>query len=172
MSLRENTPRSAQAPRVNSRRGMVMYTVRRRSLTLGIGIALLALPRMALAHPMGNFSINHYTRIVPGERAIDLEYIIDMAEIPTFQEIQESGMVPRIGDASVLPYLARQSESLKTGLMLEIDGRPLKLDTVYRLAGGDLSAGRRRPSDNEDGSSLPDHIATSDCRFPIFPALR
>jgi len=86
----------------------------------------------AFAHPMGNFSINHYTKIEVEERAIALDYIIDMAEIPTFQEMQQSRFVPKPDDPATLAYVARQSESLKAGLTLELGGRPLKLDTVSR----------------------------------------
>ena len=39
----------------------------------------------ASAHPLGNFTINLYSgiHVVPGEIRID--YVVDMAEIPTFQ---------------------------------------------------------------------------------------
>ncbi len=47
--------------------------------------ALLAAPA-ALAHPLGNFTINHYSgmSISPGQ--VRVIYALDMAEIPTFQE--------------------------------------------------------------------------------------
>ncbi len=92
-------------------------------------LALIAVPATAIAHPMGNFSINHYTKIVPGDRAIELEYIIDMAEIPTFQQMQQSAIVPKPGDPSLPPYLAQQAAQLKKGLTLEADRHPLSLVT-------------------------------------------
>lgn len=104
-----------------------------RGLYVAFAITIVAaMPRVSFAHPMGNFSINHYTKIEAGERVIDIEYIIDMAEIPTFQEIQQSGFVPKKDDPGVVTYLGRQSESLKTGLTLQIDGRRLRLDTASR----------------------------------------
>src|SRR5438876_4874463 len=42
----------------------------------------------ALAHPLGNFTINHYARLEIGGQKINVRYVIDMAEIPTFQELQ------------------------------------------------------------------------------------
>ena len=42
------------------------------------------------AHPMGNFSVNHYSKITIGQRSIEILYLIDMAEIPTYQEILNS----------------------------------------------------------------------------------
>jgi nickel/cobalt transporter (NicO) family protein len=48
--------------------------------------ALLVLPATASAHPLGNFSMNHLTEVsVSGER-IDVTYVLDAAEIPTFQK--------------------------------------------------------------------------------------
>jgi len=100
-------------------------------------IALLAFLSMApavFAHPMGNFSINHYTKIIPGAHAIEVDYIIDMAEIPTFQQMQESAVVANPDDPSLVPYLHRQSEVLKEGLTLLFEGTPLMLRTVSRQA--------------------------------------
>jgi nickel/cobalt transporter (NicO) family protein len=37
------------------------------------------------AHPMGNFSVNHYSRLHFRERGLDLTYVLDLAEIPTFE---------------------------------------------------------------------------------------
>jgi hypothetical protein len=42
--------------------------------------------RYALAHPLGNFSVNRYSRLELSEKTIRVYYIVDMAEIPTLQE--------------------------------------------------------------------------------------
>lgn len=97
-------------------------------------IPLLGIAGVASAHPMGNFSINHYSKIISWPAAIEIDYIIDMAEIPTFQEIQEKGITPKEGDASLVPFLERQSTSLKGGLTLSLDGNPLALQTISRQA--------------------------------------
>lgn len=96
--------------------------------------AAVAIPRAAHAHPMGNFSINHYTKIIAGTRDIELDYIIDMAEIPTFQETKERGLITKSGDSSLAPYLAKQAASLKSGLSLDADGQSLALECVSREA--------------------------------------
>jgi nickel/cobalt transporter (NicO) family protein len=83
---------------------------------------------------MGNFSINHYTKIVAGRRGIELDYIIDMAEIPTFQETKEGGLITKAGDPGLAPYLVRQADSLKGGLALDADGQRLGLECVLRRA--------------------------------------
>ncbi|HLW69770.1 MAG TPA: sulfite exporter TauE/SafE family protein [Candidatus Binataceae bacterium] len=97
-------------------------------------LVLLAWPRLSLAHPMGNFSVNHYTKIVTDPDRVQIDYIIDMAEIPTFQEMQRSGIVPRVDDPGVARYLKTQSANLKQGLTLTVGGAPLVLETVSRQA--------------------------------------
>jgi nickel/cobalt exporter len=49
-------------------------------------LASLAIPLVAAAHPLGNFTINHYAGITVSPAAIHLDIVIDMAEIPAFQE--------------------------------------------------------------------------------------
>jgi ABC-type nickel/cobalt efflux system permease component RcnA len=83
---------------------------------------------------MGNFSVNHYAKIVAGTQYIEIDYIIDMAEIPTFQEIQQNKIITKVGDTSLTPYLRRQSEILKDGLILIIDGVQMQLETLSRQA--------------------------------------
>jgi nickel/cobalt exporter len=61
----------------------------RARIGIALGLVLAGLiPAVALAHPLGNFTINHYAglRIQPGRVSLDL--VIDEAEIPTFQERQ------------------------------------------------------------------------------------
>jgi ABC-type nickel/cobalt efflux system permease component RcnA len=41
------------------------------------------------AHPMGNFSVSHYSRIELLSDGISIRYVLDLAEIPTFQLLQE-----------------------------------------------------------------------------------
>ena len=50
-------------------------------------VAVLAVGQAAAsAHPLGNFSINHLVTVRVSARSVDLHYILDQAEIPTFQE--------------------------------------------------------------------------------------
>ena len=81
----------------------------------------------AAAHPLGNFSISHYSGIHITRKTVEVRYVVDMAEIPTFQEIQETSIAPIAGDPSLEPYLTRKAESLGERLFLEVNGRRLKL---------------------------------------------
>src|SRR5256885_7035096 len=40
------------------------------------------------AHPLGNFTINHFTRLEIGRERVRVHFVVDMAEIPSFQELQ------------------------------------------------------------------------------------
>jgi ABC-type nickel/cobalt efflux system permease component RcnA len=84
-------------------------------------------PRAGTAHPLGNFSISHYSGIRIGRDAVEVLYFIDIAEIPTFQEIQETGIVPKASDSGLETYLTRKAEALREGLVLEVNGRRLSL---------------------------------------------
>jgi len=46
---------------------------------------ILAQPREASAHPLGNFTVNHYAGIELAGDRVFLRYVLDLAEIPTFQ---------------------------------------------------------------------------------------
>ncbi len=112
-------------------------TTRRPILALeAVAIALLILlaPASADAHPMGNFSINHYSKLKVSDRATTILYLVDMAEIPTYQEIRESGLTATNGDPGIAPYLLKQEQALKQGLLLEIDGHTVPLAAISREA--------------------------------------
>src|ERR1043166_4506293 len=103
----------------------------RRFLALST-LGLLLVPSLGRAHPMGNFSVSHYSSLRIGEETIEVRHVLDLAEIPTFQEIQETGIVPEVGHPSLSAYLKRKAEMLKEGLRLEGDGRRLELRVMAR----------------------------------------
>jgi ABC-type nickel/cobalt efflux system permease component RcnA len=51
-------------------------------------LAALAGPAIASAHPLGNFTINRFTRLEVSGHRIYARYVLDMAEIPTYQAQQ------------------------------------------------------------------------------------
>lgn len=83
------------------------------------------------AHPMGNFSVNHYAKITLRNDRVSIRYLIDLAEIPTFQELQQGGIEARAGDVAVTKFVAARGEDLARGLELTVDGKwlPLHMDT-------------------------------------------
>ena len=92
-----------------------------------IAACLLAQAGACFAHPMGNFSINHYAKLSVGPKSVQVTYVIDMAEIPTFQEMRQFNLRPEPESAEAASYLAAKEEKLESGLSLRIDGRPVQL---------------------------------------------
>jgi hypothetical protein len=92
-------------------------------------LALLAGTVPAWAHPMGNFSINHYAAISVGRDSVRVLYVVDMAEIPTFQELGDLNAAhsAQLTPAQRRTYLASKARALGAGLQLAYDGRPLRL---------------------------------------------
>jgi ABC-type nickel/cobalt efflux system permease component RcnA len=71
----------------------------------------------ASAHPLGNFSVNHEVIVRVDANAVQVTYLLDQAEIPTFRE---RGLAP----AAVL---ARKRADALRGLQLTVDGRRVPL---------------------------------------------
>jgi nickel/cobalt transporter (NicO) family protein len=80
-------------------------------------LAALLAPAIALGHPLGNFTVNRYSGIELSGDRVYVHYVLDLAEIPTFQE----------GDAVRGPEF---SERIARGLVLELGGRRLPLVLV------------------------------------------
>jgi nickel/cobalt exporter len=104
---------------------------RRTGMVLFLFVLMLG-SATSFAHPMGNFSVNHYSKVTIKRGEIEVRYLIDMAEIPTFQEIRQFEMTPRGDDPSTLRYLDRQEQRLKEGLSLQSDGQAVRLETISR----------------------------------------
>src|ERR1700722_7475270 len=59
----------------------------------------------ALAHPLGNFSVILYSKISVGPQSIEILYLVDMAEIPTYQELRQFDLIAKADDPKVIRYL-------------------------------------------------------------------
>jgi ABC-type nickel/cobalt efflux system permease component RcnA len=81
-----------------------------------IGVALV-FASSAAAHPLGNFSMNHLTRVSASADRVDVVYVLDQAEIPTFQQ---RGL-------SSAERLVRVRDEVARRLAVVVDGRPARL---------------------------------------------
>jgi nickel/cobalt exporter len=95
-------------------------------------LSLLFASGNAFAHPMGNFSVNHYGKIKVQQSSVEILYLVDMAEIPTYQEMRQFGMTTQQYDSADLRYVDDEEKRLKEGLTLEIDGQAMHLETISR----------------------------------------
>jgi ABC-type nickel/cobalt efflux system permease component RcnA len=147
-----------------------------RFLIVGLlALILLAFAGKGSAHPLGNFSISQYSALRIGGNEIELRYLVDMAEIPTFQEIQENGIVPKSGDSSLNTYLQRKAELLRDGVVLEVNGKRLELraesrDIIFPPGAGGLPTlkiGISYKAKLAEDSKGPEHLLTyRDGNFP------
>ena len=83
-----------------------------------VALAALAFAPVASAHPLGNFTINHFSRIQVSDHRIYVRYVVDMAEIPTLQRVPLT----------------------TSGLELRVDGSPAPLHIVRSVLARPLGA--------------------------------
>ena len=102
---------------------------RRWALAVLTLLVALAIPVVTFAHPLGNFTVNHYSRLelAPGKARVF--YVLDMAEIPTFQTIQQ---IDRNGDQQInadegSAYAYQKMDELRQNLRLTLNGAPVDL---------------------------------------------
>jgi hypothetical protein len=88
-------------------------------------LAVVAFTGVAMAHPMGNFSVNHYARLEPGSSGLTITYVLDLAELPTTELIQSWG-VERDAPRSVLEAQASaQARQWAANLKVTENGKPI-----------------------------------------------
>jgi len=93
-----------------------------KKLTVLVAICgALFVPGTAWAHPLGNFTVNRFSRIEVGGPRVYVRYVLDLAEIPTFQ----TGHI----DAR------RFARRIARGAQLTVNGRRVRLvPTEWALA--------------------------------------
>ncbi len=84
---------------------------------------------IASAHPLGNFSVNQYSRLEVGKNRIKVRQILDLAEIPTFQA---AGSIDADKDGSLSAgelnaYADEITPELLRNLVLTVNDEPLGL---------------------------------------------
>ncbi len=93
-------------------------------VVIGTASTLASTLTSTLAHPLGNFTVNRYSKVTVGQDTVRLLYILDMAEIPTYQEMSA---IDRNGDGEAdeteqADYLATAGERLAGNLALTLNG--------------------------------------------------
>jgi nickel/cobalt transporter (NicO) family protein len=83
----------------------------KRLVLLLVAIAALALPVVAAAHPLGNFTVNRFSRIELAGPRVYVRYVLDLAEIPTFQagKVDAQGFARRIAHGARLTVNGRRA---------------------------------------------------------------
>ncbi len=96
----------------------------------GLAAVVFAAPPSAFAHPLGNFTVNQLAQVRIGDRDAQVHYVLDQAEIPTFQQLQRydadgSGAIDTAREErQVLQSLLGE---ISSGLALTANGRTVPL---------------------------------------------
>jgi nickel/cobalt transporter (NicO) family protein len=122
----------------------------KRLVLITAAVAALALPALAAAHPLGNFTINRFSRVEVSGPRLYVRYVLDMAEIPTFQ----AGRIDTRAYAKRIAHNAR----------LAVGGRPAALAPVRTALAHPRGAGGLHTTRLEvvlAGPVLPGRVSVS-----------
>ncbi|MGH2474012.1 MAG: nickel/cobalt transporter [Candidatus Limnocylindrales bacterium] len=104
---------------------------RRTAPAAGLAIGLLmSLPALVAAHPLGNFTINHYAGLRVEPDRVLLDIVIDEAEIPAFQERQtfDTDADGSVSADEIDTARGLACQRTASGLRLTADGTALDLE--------------------------------------------
>ncbi|MEO8625961.1 MAG: hypothetical protein ABI452_04600 [Candidatus Limnocylindrales bacterium] len=102
-------------------------------VALALSLAALALVVPATsAHPLGNFTINHYNGIRVGSDSVVIDHVTDFAEIPTFAQKQtmDTNSDGTVSTAETADYQRSACTSLASTLSITASGKPLALTPI------------------------------------------
>ncbi len=106
----------------------------REKFYLSIAFLICAFASAATAHPLGNFSVNQYSRIEVEKSKIKLRAVLDMAEIPTFQESQaiDADKDGLLSEGELNSYAEKITPGYIANLLLLVDGSPIELRSTAK----------------------------------------
>jgi nickel/cobalt transporter (NicO) family protein len=89
-------------------------------------LSVFLLPAVLAAHPMGNFSVNHYARIEAGARGAEVRYVLDLAEIPSFELLQKWNLDAASSRAALERKATEEARAWVAGLSFRVNGRSVQ----------------------------------------------
>lgn len=95
-------------------------------MKLRLTSALFLVAGAMFGHPMGNFSVNHYARIETTARGAHIRYVLDLAEIPTFELLEQWKMEATAPRAELEARAAEQAREWVRNLRITVGGRAVK----------------------------------------------
>ncbi|HET9030841.1 MAG TPA: hypothetical protein VFN49_11775 [Candidatus Aquilonibacter sp.] len=84
----------------------------------------------AVAHPLGNFTVNHLARIRLVHGRLLVRYVLDIAEIPSFQIMHGSEAGGSWSRQNAYAWAQTESSTVASGLQIRVDGRRVALTAV------------------------------------------
>ncbi|MBL8179909.1 MAG: hypothetical protein JNK48_34835 [Bryobacterales bacterium] len=132
-------------------------------------ILFLATISLALAHPMGNFSISHYARLTPVGEGVRLTYALDLAEIPSFELLREWKLERTSAREELDARALEQAREWVGNLVLTVDGRrvrPVVRSVQLEMADGAGSLPVLRITAKAWAATAPGRLQYEDRNYP------
>jgi len=126
---KDDKSRNAIAPKPGRQRHYAVW------LAIAVcSLASLILPPLLQAHPLGNFSINQYLLLNLRGNTPEIYYLLDMAEIPSFPELDliDADFDSLVTDTEEETYLNAKVPELTKKIHLKSSGRAIGLRVADR----------------------------------------
>jgi nickel/cobalt transporter (NicO) family protein len=129
----------------------------------------LAAAGLAAAHPMGNFSVSHYTQLNVSASGLEVTYILNLAEIPTYQLLRDWKLEPKSPAAELDAKAEEQARQWMRGLEFRSEGKRLEPAferATIQLSDGDGGLTTARITSTMTLDSAPGSVQFEDHNYP------
>jgi ABC-type nickel/cobalt efflux system permease component RcnA len=92
---------------------------------LGGALIGVMLTPLLSGHPMGNFSVSHFSKLEMGAGGIAINYVLDLAEIPTLELLQSWNLEASAPRTQLEQQALAQAREWSRNLQITVDGRRL-----------------------------------------------
>ena len=137
--------------------------------TVRLLLSLAALSLVLAAHPMGNFSVNHYARIQIQPGGADITFVLDLAEIPTFELLQKWGLTAGSPKAELQAKAVAEARDWAKLVRVTADGKPVAakfLGAEMTMADGAGNLPVMRVSTRLKVTAAPGKLEYADGTYP------
>jgi nickel/cobalt transporter (NicO) family protein len=112
------------------------------------------------AHPMGNFSVSHYTRLEVSAQRVTVSYVLDLAEVPAYELLRDWKLTAQSPQADLDRKAVAQAREWAKGIEFRGAGRPVEPKLVsasaqVRGGSGGLSTVRVSCTFELEGAASP-----------------
>ncbi|HXH68913.1 MAG TPA: hypothetical protein VNI60_01065, partial [Pyrinomonadaceae bacterium] len=105
-----------------------------KKIYLFIAALIFAFVGLATAHPLGNFSINQFSQIEVEKSQVKIRSVLDLAEIPTFQESQtiDTDKNSTLSQEELDAYTEKITPGYIANLQVSVDGQLIDLRSTAK----------------------------------------
>ncbi len=130
---------------------------------------LSAAATLLSAHPMGNFSVSHYTRLEVSAKGVEMIYALDLAEVPTYTLMRDWKLDAKSPQADLEAKAAEQAREWARGLEFQAGGKtvtPKFVRTEIKLSDGAGGLSVARITTTFELPALTSPLTFEDRNFP------